>query len=412
VTRPVPRRGRWLPPAALTAVAAAWLVVQSSVGDYPADAGPALRALVTGDVGRALALQPLMGSVALAARLPFALAAHLAGWGTVGMYRAGIVPCLAATAAIGLWLVRLRREDAGSRAGDLAIPLLAVLTPASLSAVQKGHPEEALAAALAVAAVLLADRTALWAGLALGLAVATKQWAVLAVAPALWAAPRDRRGRMLGVAALTAALLTLPLVLGSPSAFSDTGYNAATAPRAVGRATVWFLLAAPHHLRLHLPPGFPDHGTVFLLPAWIARLSHPLIVLLSPLAAALVWRRRRAPGDALALLALVLLLRCALDPVDNEYYHLPFLLALLAYESVARRDVRGLPVATLWCSAGLWLTFDRLDALGATPGLTNAVYLTWVAIAAGYLLHALGALRLPRRRVRGSRARLGAVARG
>ena len=59
--------------------------------------------------------------------------------------------------------------------------MLAILTPASRAAVESGHPEEMLAAALCVIALLVSDRRPLWAGVALGLALATKQWAVLAV---------------------------------------------------------------------------------------------------------------------------------------------------------------------------------------------------------------------------------------
>jgi hypothetical protein len=113
---------------------------------------------------------------------------------------------------------------------------------------------------------------------------------------------------------------------------------------------------------------------------------------LSPLLALALWRRR---VDPLALLALVFLLRCVLDPVDNEYYHLPLLLALLAYETRGRRDLNGIPAMTLFASLGLWLTFDVLDVHGAAPALTNAVYLSWTGVVGIYLVHALGVL--PRR---------------
>lgn len=380
-------RSRLIPIASVVLLAVAGLVLRASSGDYGMDAGPSLHALVTGHVGRALELQPLMGSFSLLVRLPFALAASVAGAGEPGVYRAGIVPCLGATAAVGVWLAR--RRGAPLNSGQLVIPLLAVLTPASLATVRSGHPEEALAAALAVAAVLLAEAESLWAGVALGLALATKQWAVLAVAPVVWAAPRRQRTRLLGLAVAVAGALTLPLIVGSLTAFSDSGYNAATAPLVTGRTSIWFLVAHQEHLRLHLPPGFPTHLTVYLVPQWVARISHPLIVLMSPLLALLVWRRKRRPGDAFALLALVFLLRCVLDSVDNEYYHLPFLLALLAYECVARRDVRGLPLATLGSAASLWIIFDHLDDHGAAPRLTNTLYLVWATLMVVYLLHEL-----------------------
>jgi hypothetical protein len=364
--------------------ATAWLTVESSTGDYRRDAGPAIDALVRGHVLRAIQLQPLMGSLSLVLRAPFALAAHLGGYGETAVYRAGVLPCLAAPAAVGV-AIAVRRTSVG-----LIVPLLAVLTPASLAAVRTGHPEEALGAALVVAAVLLAGERAVWAGLALGLAVATKQWAVVAIPPVIWLVPRPQRLRALLAAVAIAALLTLPLALGSRSAFFDTSHNAATAPAATARATVWYLAAHHRTLPVHAADAASATVQVSTLPGWTARVSHPLIVLVAPLLLLLVRRRRPTAADALALLSLALLLRCVLDSVNNEYYHLPFLLALLAYETVSRRDFRGLPLATLFSCAGLWLTFDTLDAQAAVrPAVTNAVYLAWTAAIAIYLVHAV-----------------------
>src|SRR5581483_5454923 len=131
----------------------------SGLGDYPQDAGPALSALAHGHAGRAIELQPLMGSLSL---------------------------------------------------------LLPVFNPATSGALGAGHPEEILCGALCVAAVVLASRNRPLAGaLALGLALATKQWALVAAAPFLVALPRAR-ARAAVVAAGVATLLTLPLALGDP----------------------------------------------------------------------------------------------------------------------------------------------------------------------------------------------------
>jgi hypothetical protein len=54
----------------------------------------------------------------------------------------------------------------------------------------------------------------------------------------------------------------------------------------------------------------------------------------------LVFARRVAAdlqSRALPLLALVMLLRCALDPADNGYYHVPFFMALLAADGLGGR---------------------------------------------------------------------------
>ena len=74
-------------------------------------------------------------------------------------------------------------------------------------------------------------------------------------------------------------------------------------------------------------------------------------------ALSLLWAwRRRATGaareDALALLALLLLMRCAVDPWNNAYYAVPAVISLGAWEALTRR---GLPVASTrrtWPSRG------------------------------------------------------------
>ncbi len=76
---------------------------------------------------------------------------------------------------------------------------------------------------------------------------------------------------------------------------------------------------------------------------------------MAPLTALYAWLRRgayrRRPHDALLLLALVLVLRCVLDPWNISYYSLPCLFAIVSWEALsaqaapdrlADRDLRGL----------------------------------------------------------------------
>jgi hypothetical protein len=118
--------------------------------------------------------------------------------------------------------------------------------------------------------------------------------------------------------------------------------------------------------------------------------SNPLIVLLWLLVpAALVLKRRtfRLQGDeAMALLALLALLRCALDPVDNLYYQAPILLALVGWDALSSR---GSPYRSLAAAGGAlvlwWLTHQP-----AQPAQLNAIYLLFaigglVALASSFL---------------------------
>ena len=69
------------------------------------------------------------------------------------------------------------------RAVALLVPAAVLVSPLTYAALQYGHPEELLGAALATGGVLAAARarSPLWRALMLGCAIATKQWAILAV---------------------------------------------------------------------------------------------------------------------------------------------------------------------------------------------------------------------------------------
>ena len=72
--------------------------------------------------------------------------------------------------------------------------------------------------------------------------------------------------------------------------------------------------------------------------------------------------RRTRAADALLLLALLMLLRCWLDPWDNVYYPVPFLFALLAWETtVARRPPLRAATATAATFLIFWYLPDHLS---------------------------------------------------
>jgi hypothetical protein len=107
------------------------------------------------------------------------------------------------------------------------------------------------------------------------------------------------------------------------------------------------------------------------------REARPGIVLAS-LLLTLLWcsaRRRagqptasRAP-EALLLLALVLLLRAALDPWNNVWYHIPFLFALLAFEIRSGRT----PLVMAACTIALLIVVP-VRSVPMSTDLRAAVY--------------------------------------
>src|SRR5438270_2503578 len=168
--------------AAPTAIGGSWY--RGGLGDYPHDAAGAVDALAGGHVLRALTVhpQPLMGPIAILARTPFVAAGHLFGAGSLASYRLGAIPCLIAAGLLGVVLLRTFAPASRRGAASIVVVLLAVASPAATNAVELGHPEEVLCAALSVLAVVAAMRSRVAATVVLlGLALATKQWAVIAV---------------------------------------------------------------------------------------------------------------------------------------------------------------------------------------------------------------------------------------
>jgi hypothetical protein len=137
----------------------------------------------------------------------------------------------------------------------------------------------------------------------------------------------------------------------------------------------WWFLGEHGHLVLG-GDGLPKAG-YRTAPTWLGPITHPLIAF-SVVPLTLLWpaRRGRAAGrreDVLLLLALLLLLRCVLDPFDTAYYHLPFLLALLSWETLRRERP---PVLSLAAAVAVHVAFDRLPGL-IGPDAQCAAYLAW-----------------------------------
>jgi hypothetical protein len=374
---------------ALTSLAIAAAVVaiaQPRLGDYgtahvgsnPDNAAPAIDALVHGDFGRLPAVQPVMGPVSLILRAPFALLGRAVG-GHRLEYGLGAVACMWALVALGLVLAaRVRRRD-GGLAAPAAVVLVLVANPLTLGALDAGHPEEILAAALATGAVLAAarDRASL-TGLLLGLAVATKPWALLAAVPALLALKGGQR-RALGLALGLAALLVAPLALADPHVLLDGSRKLASSVR-VYPLSGWWPFASPVHVpRVAHAPAVD----AWAMPWGLTRSAGQLVAGALALAAGLVHLRRwRAlPLDTtLALLAALLLARCVLDPMNLAYYAAPFLVALVAWETSRRR---GLPVLAASVAIVAWATL--LHPRG-NAALACALYLAWALPLASYLV--------------------------
>jgi hypothetical protein len=294
----------------------------------------------------------------------------------LAVYRLVAIPCLLASAVLGVHLVSRMRAEAQSNLAKAVALAVCVANPITLRAFELGHPEELLGGCLCVAAVLLAARERpLAAGAALGLAIANKDWALLAAGPVLLSLPEGRaRARCLTGAFVVCAAILAPLALASGGFVARTGAAAAPPSGIFQPWQIWWFLG--HHGPLvHGLFGSPKPG-YRTAPGWVGTVSHPLVLVAGLLVAGTLWlgRRRLDAREAMLALALVLLLRCLLDTWDAVYYPLPFVLALLTWEvsGASRRP----PALALAASALVWLSFQWLPGR-VSPDAQAAIFLAW-----------------------------------
>jgi hypothetical protein len=359
-------------PLGLVGIVSAWLVsTVQATGDWSVDAWPAVDALAHGRVSGYLAAKAMMGPFSTLVQAPFAA---IPSGGELDAYRWAAFPCVFAAGLLGLYLAGIARRRGASSLAQIVLAGLCLVNPLTVEALRAGHPEEILTAALAVAAIASASEGKRGrAAVLLGLAVASKQWAVIAILPTLMALSGSRLRVALSAGAVVVALV-LPGLIASPANFFEVTGNAADTGRVVTPWSVWYPVATVR-TEMHRVDETKLVAHVHEAPPLAGSLSHPLVVLLAvalPLALAL---RRRSFGltgaDAMALLALLALLRSALDPVDNLYYHEPLLLALLGWDALAAP--RSLPLRGLAGAAIALVFWDWSNNL-VDVTLFNAVY--------------------------------------
>src|SRR4051794_11280376 len=140
------------------------------------DPGASIDALSHGDLDGFFANQPPMGSFSMLLRTPPAMVSNLAGGDVLGVYRSGVFICVLAVALLGAYLAMTMMRRGRPWTIWALVGGACVINPLTYQAVYWGHPEELLAAALAVAGVIAVGRKHWVAGgLMLGAALATKQ---------------------------------------------------------------------------------------------------------------------------------------------------------------------------------------------------------------------------------------------
>jgi Glycosyltransferase family 87 len=357
--------------------------------DFYAESALAVEALMAGHLHAFLTLVPVYGGSTLL-QAPASMLGGALG-GLDGAYRLGALFCVGTLVVLVLALARVQRLDGRSPLVRCLLIGVLLANPAGDWAVKEGHPEEIMAAVGCVGGMLLlVDGRVVAGAILLGLAAASKQWAILTLPLALAAAPRHRP-RGCAAAAASALALTAPMLLVNAGKVvaSNTGLSAA--PSIFHIQQLWWTF----HLYYMRPLGGPSSTIFGPAPiALVANYSHILIgVLAALLGGAFWWRRERVqPTDALLMLALVLLIRCMLDPWNVVYYQFPFIVALASWEVASHRRA---PVFALATSVLVWSSF-RSVPFTASADVANFFYITWALPAAMLML--CRSLRLPRPR--------------
>jgi hypothetical protein len=348
------------------------------------DAGPSIEALSKGDLHGFFAEQPPMGSFSMMVRTPPAMVSNLVGGNDLLVYRSGVFVCLLAAGLLGVFLAMSMMRRGRPWTIWALVGAACVINPLTFQAAYWGHPEEVLAAVLAVGAVIASGRRHwLLAGLMLGAALATKQWAALAVLPVLIAAPAGTRVRLAVTCAALTAVLVVPMLAVDPGRFhaaQDMVSVGSSYTNTVTATNAWWPFASTS-----VGEGIDGFGqtttiTQYSLPDSVGRVLHHGVIV-AALVLSLLYARRRGranPDDVLQLVALLFLARCVLDPLTFSYHHAPFLIALIAFEGLRRQ----VPVLSAYTIAAL-LMMNELIVPTNHAWLINVFYLAWTLPLAG-----------------------------
>jgi hypothetical protein len=371
-----------VPPAIVAGCCAVVLgamgLLTPAFSDYELEAEPSLQSLRSGDWLAFLQQAPAYGG-SLVLRAPFALLPGLWGGGDLALFRSMAAPCLLAGAVLGVALWWRARDLRRSRTAAWIALLLVAANPLTLRALEIGHPEEPLGGVLCVAAALTGGRgRPVVTGVLLGLAVANKPWAILAVVPLL-AILESGRLKLLATAAATTTLVMLPLALAG-GAVQEAAAVARTTSGIFQPWQIWWLLGEHGHV---VVGNFGEKPDFRVGPEWLGGMAHQLVVLVPVvISLALLPRLRSRPWhDGLLLLAFALLLRCLLAPWNVSYYSLPFVLALVTWEIHAENRP---PVVSMAATLLCWITLVSLPSI-AHPDIQAAAYLAWTVPLAGWM---------------------------
>lgn len=243
-----------------------------------------------------------------------------------------------------LGVVAVLRSAGRGRQLREPVTMLAVVVSAPVAAclLEFYHPQDLVAMGLSLLAVAAALRQRwIWAGVAVGLAITTHQFALLVAAPLFVVAPAQRRWWFAGATALAGVAVDLPFLLAtSGRAFRAVVIGSGFTP-SYGGTVLWEigLRGAPFFLATRVLPI----AVAFVLAWWF---QHRL------------GDRSLEPTVLVSLVGTCLALRLVFEENLWGYYFMALAVALVVLESVRAR-LR--PTVVAWLLTVL-LAFDPLPS--------------------------------------------------
>jgi hypothetical protein len=243
----------------------------------------------------------------------------------------------------------LRASGRGRRRWEPATLALVACLPQVWTCLQSTfHPEDLLAVGLALGAVAAALRGSwLAAGLLIGLAMLSQQFAALVAVPLFFVAPRPRRAGYATGAALAVAAVALPLIVLTSGAATRAVFFGTGNSHGIGGA-----LVSLAHL----------HGAPLVFVSRVVPLV--LAALLATWALHRLGDQARMPIALLSLVAVSLGLRLVFEQQVFEYYFMALAVALVLLDVVGGR-LRGSLVA--WLVTVPIVDLRTIDGIGLHP---------------------------------------------
>jgi len=218
----------------------------------------------------------------------------------------------------------LRAAGRGRRGWEVAGVLLVACTPMLWSSlINEYHPQDQMAIGLILGGLACALRRRwIWAGVLFGLAVASQQFALLALVPLFVVAPARGRWRLVGGAAASAALAALPFLVATTRSWQAVTIGTGNFP-SYGGTLVRFLhlSGAPLVLVSRVLPIVVAAGLAW----WLHRRLGP---------------RALEPVPLLALMAISLSMRLVFEQNLFGYYFMALAVFLILLE-IADGRLRG-----------------------------------------------------------------------